>query len=140
MRFVCDAPKRRIWFAIETQAEADAESALMTHAVARFFAQAHEIATRSYRPADPHGIERDIGLKAHIRRTMPLFLTLRDDAGAGLATAMLAPEGDPPESVRRIIVGPDNADPYPNHADAIEALSRHLGYPLERADCYPYGR
>jgi hypothetical protein len=33
-----------------------------------------------------------------------------------------------------------NADPYVEHADAIRALSQHLGIALERSRCYPYRR
>jgi hypothetical protein len=39
-----------------------------------------------------------------------------------------------------IIVGPDNADPYPEHRPAIEALGRHFGISLERSRCFPYQR
>ena len=66
-------------------------------------------------------IEQDINKEAHIRRAMPLFLTLRDQdgncAGHGDAAARRA-RG----SGGCIIVGPGNADPYPEHGDAIAAL------------------
>ena len=44
---------------------------------------------------------------------MPLFLTLRDMNGNGLATAMLPPGGKSGGAC--IIVGPGNADPYIDH-------------------------
>jgi hypothetical protein len=39
-----------------------------------------------------------------------------------------------------IIVGPGNADPYPEHGDAIAALANHFGTTLDRGSCYPYRR
>ena len=74
---------------------------------------------------------------------MPRFLTLRDAEGEALATAMLPPEDedeDAEDGFRPIVVGPDNADPYPAHGAAIRALAEHFGLPLERARCYPYRR
>ena len=110
MQFVCDAPKGRTWFRIETEAEAAAESRLMRHAVEKHFQTAQQRARRSYVPGP--GLERDIGLKGHIARTMPVFLTLRADDGSGLATAMLPPGGKRLADFPIIIVGPENADPY----------------------------
>ena len=136
MQYVCDAPKGRTWFRIETEAEAAEESRLMRHAVERHFTGAQRRARGSYVPGQ--GLERDIGLKAHIARTMPIFLTLRADDGTGLATAMLPPGGKPLGDFPVIIVGPENSDPYAAHADAIEALGRHYGVQLARARCYPY--
>jgi hypothetical protein len=69
---------------------------------------------------------------------MPLFLTLRADDGAGLATAMLPPEGRNQVNFRTIIVGPENADPYDAHAPAIEALALHYNLHLPRETCFPY--
>ena len=97
MQYVCDAPKGRTWFRIETEAEATAESRLMRHAVEKHFLTAQQRARRSYVPGQ--GLERDIGLKGHIARTMPVFLTLRADDGSGLATAMLPPESPKRETV-----------------------------------------
>ena len=136
MQFACDAFKGRTWFRIETDAEATAESRLMRHAVEKHFQTAQQRARRSYVPGP--GLERDIGLKGHLARTMPVFLTLRADDGAGLATAMLPPQGKDVAEFPIIIVGPENADPYRDHADAIEALGRHFGMPLPRTRCYPY--
>lgn len=141
MRYECDAPGGKTWFGIETEAEADAESALMRHAVGKYFRRAREEAVARYRPpAAAAPIERDINLKNHIVRTMPRFLTLRDGEGEGLATAMLPPAGADADRFRTIIVGPDNDDPYVDHADAIAALGRHLGLTLDRERCYPYRR
>lgn len=140
MKYVCDAPGGKTWFRIETQAEAIVESDTMRHAVEKFFRQEREKATQSYQPASRSFIEQDIGLKAHLQRTMPLFLTLRDDEGNALATAMLPPEGRNDRSFRTIIVGVANEDPYPEHGGAIRALAAHLGIPLERERCYPYRR
>ena len=139
MRFICDAPDGKTWFGLETEAEAEAESDLMRHAVAKFYKRARAEAIASYAPppsAPP--IERDIGLNAHIVRSMPRFVTLRDGDGGGLATAMLPPAADGP--FRAIIVGPDNDDPYEAHADAIAALGRHVGLSLDPEACYPYRR
>lgn len=138
MKFVCDAPEGKTWFRIETEAEADHESELMRHAVAKFFRRERERAHAAWRPpAGAAVIERDIGLKAFVTRTMAMFLTLRDGEGAGLATAMLPPEsGD--VDFRVIIVGPANSDPYDLHGDAIAALEDHLDIDLARSDCYPY--
>ncbi len=140
MRFVCDAPGGTTWFQIETEAEAALESDLMGHAVEKHFRQARDQAAASYVP--PHGstIERDIGLEAHLRRVMPVFLTLRDQEGQGLATAMLPPPGQSVRAVRPVIVGPENSDPFRQHGAAIRALGEHYGHVLDRVWCYPYRR
>jgi hypothetical protein len=110
----------------------------MNHAVEKYFLREAESARASYRPTSSVSFERDIGLKAHVERTMPLFLTLRDRAGDGLATAMLPPSGKEHPSFRIVIVGPSNRDPYPDQGDAIAALGSHFGLTLDRARCYPY--
>jgi hypothetical protein len=140
MKYVCDANGGKTWFRVETQAEAEQESALMTHAVEKFFRREWEKAAQSYQPVSTAFIERDIGLKAHIQRQMPYFLTLRDEDGNALATAMLPPDGQANEGFTCIIVGPKNSDPYLNHADAIQALGNHFGLMLDRERCYPYRR
>ena len=140
MKYVCDAPERKTWFRLETEAEAEQESALMDHAVAKHFRRAREEAAASFTPSSSVYIEQNIGLEAHIQRAMPLFLTLRDGDGEGLATAMLPPEGRDDPAFRIIIVGRGNADPYPAHAAAIAALGAHLGLALERDRCFPYRR
>ena len=96
MRFVCDAPGGQAWFQIETEAEAALESDLMKHAVENHFRQAREHAATTYVPPSGSYIEQNIGLKAHLQRVMPVFLTLRDQEGKGLATAMLPPPGEDP--------------------------------------------
>ena len=143
MRFVCDAAGGKAWFRIETEAEAAKESELMCHAVEKHFRRAYEQAWRAYRPAPGPFVEQDIGRGAHVRRTMPVFLTLRDGDGTALATAMLPPEqaaGRNSPAVCPMVVGPGNGDPYPEHGEAIRDLGEHFGLALNRARCYPYGR
>jgi hypothetical protein len=141
MQYVCDAPGGKTWFRIETEAEAAAESAMMRHKVEKYFLQEQERATQTYQPTSSVYIEREIGLKAHLRKAMPLFLTLRDGDGNGLATAMLPPGGlDDDDMFRIIIVGAENGDPYPEQAEAIAALGRHFSLSLERDRCFPYRR
>src|SRR5215212_3668002 len=93
MQYVCDASGGKTWFRIETEAEAAAESEEMRHAVEKYFRKEHDKATQSFRPTSKVNFEQEIGLKAHIQREMPLFLTLRDSDGSPLATAMLPPSG-----------------------------------------------
>ncbi len=139
MQYVCDAPGRKTWFRIETEAEAAAESEAMRHAVERYFRREREAAIQKYRPAATASyIERDIGLAAHIARSMPLFLTLREHDGTALATAMLPPGVTETSGFRTIIVGPANSDPFVSQDDAIQALARHFGLTLSREGCYPY--
>jgi len=139
MRYVCEAPAGATWFRLETEAEAEAEAALMRHAVDKYFRRHEGAARESYRaPPNVALFEQAIGLKDHIARAMPLFLTLRADDGEGLATAMLPPEGRNQAGFRIVIVGPENGDPYAAHASAIAALGRHYGLELKREDCFPY--
>jgi hypothetical protein len=140
MRYVCDAPGDRTWFRIESEAEAVAESDAMRHAVEKYFRKEQDKAAQSFRPVSNVNFEQEIGLRAHIQREMPLFLTLRDGDGNPLATAMLPPYGRDDRGFRPIIVGPGNADPYPEQGDAIRALAAHYGVTLERSRCYPYRR
>ena len=140
MRFVCDAAGQETWFRIETEAEAAQESELMRHAVEKHFRRAHEQASQAYRPVPGPFVEQDIGRAAHVRRTMPVFLTLRDGEGNVLATAMLPPPGRDNLACSPMVVGPGNSDPYPEHRAAIEDLGRHFGLALDRARCYPCGR
>lgn len=140
MKYVCDAPNKTVWFRIETEAEAERESALMGHAVAKYFQREYEAAAARYTPTSTVRFEQNIGLKAHIQREMPLFLTLRDADGAALATAMLPPGGRERPGFKIIVVGKGNGDPYPEHGAAIAALVAHFGLALDRADCFPYAR
>ena len=140
MQYVCDAPPFT-WFRLETEGEATFESRAMDHAVERYFKQAYDLAVKSYvPPKSAHYIEQNIGLKAHIQRVMPMFLTLRDNEGTALVTAMLPPAGQDERSFKPIIVGPGNADPYLTHASAIRELGKHYGLTLDPARCYPYRR
>jgi hypothetical protein len=138
MKYVCDAPGRRTWFRIETEAEAAAESETMRHAVEKYFRRERETAVRLYQPTSTNYIERDIGLAAHIQRTMSMFLTLRENDGTPLATAMLPPGGADNGDFRIIIVGPANSDPFAAHDESIQALAGHFGLTLTRERCYPY--
>lgn len=138
MRHVCDAPQGKTWFRLESEAEAEAESNVMRHAVEKYFRREQEKATQSFRPKSTVFFEQEIGLREHVQREMPLFLTLRDDDGVPLATAMIPPVGRDERGFRSIIVGPANADPYPLHADAIRTLAEHFRIALDRARCYPY--
>src|SRR5207249_12215428 len=107
------------WFRIETEAEAASESDAMRQAVEKFFRKEQEKATQTFQSSSKVNFEQETGLKAHIQREMPLFLTLRDDEGNPLVTAMLPPGGREDRGFRPIIVGVANADPYVEHADAI---------------------
>ena len=140
MQFVCDAPDGKVWFRIETEGEAHLESRAMNHAVEKHFLQARDRAAESYKPVSEVYVEQNIGLAAHLKRTMPLFLTLRDSEGTALATAMLPPAGKPDPAFRMIIVGFSNQDPYPEHASAIAALGKYYGLLLERTRCFPSAR
>ena len=140
MEYICDAPGDRTWFRLEHEGEAFAESEEMGHAVEKHFQRAREQAVESYRPTSSVYIEQDIGLKDHIARVMPMFLTLRDMDGKALATAMLPPGGRDDAEFRIIIVGARNVDPYPTQGDAIDALGGHFGLKLDRARCFPYQR
>ena len=138
MQYICDAPGAKTWFRIETEGEAALESDAMGHAVEKHFRHAWEAAANSYRSDAGPFIERNIGLRDHIRRVMPMFLTLRDSEGRALVTAMLPPGGEDDPDFRIIIVGPENRDPYPDHAEAIGALADHFDLILERDRCFPY--
>jgi hypothetical protein len=138
MQYICDAPGAKTWFRIETEGEAALESAAMGHAVEKHFRHAWEAAANSYRSASVPFVEQNIGLKAHIQRVMPLFLTLRDAEGTALVTAMLPPDGRETSSFRTIIVGAANQDPYPEHEEAIAMLGRRFGLTLDRSRCFPY--
>lgn len=140
MRYVCEAPGGKTWFRIETEGEAVAESETMRHAVEKYFRKEQEKAVQSFQPVSKVFFEQEIGLKAHVQREMPLFLTLRDEDGNPLATAMLPPNGREDRNFRPIIVGIGNADPYPEQGEAVRSLGQHFGMPLERSRCYPYRR
>lgn len=140
MRYICEAPDGKTWFRLETDLEAAREAEMMHHAVEKFFRQEQEKAAKSFEPPSKLFIEQEIGLKAHIQRTMPMFLTLRDDDGNAYVTAMLPPSGKDVRGFTPIIVGPGNSDPYPAHGEAIRALGHHFGIELDRSRCFPYRR
>ena len=140
MKYVCDSPDGKAWFRIETEGEAQLESQAMNHAVEKYFRTEKEKALESYQPTSANYIERDIGLNAHLQRTMPWFMTLRDSEGTPLATAMLPPGGKESDNFRLIIVAANNADPYPQNETAIAALGAFLGIALDRERCFPYQR
>lgn len=140
MKYVCDGTDDKTWFRIETELEAVQESELMRHAVEKYFRNEWQKAAQSYRPVSKIEIEQNIGLKAHIQDTMPVFLTLRDSAGAGLATAMLPPGGTEQSGFRPIVVGPNNGDPYSVNAASIQKLAAHFRLALDRERCFPYRR
>lgn len=140
MRYVCDAPGGKTWFRLETEGEAIIESQVMRHAVEKFYRKERERAVATYQPVSTVFFEQAIGLEAHVQREMPVFLTLRDENGAALATAMLPPGAREDRTFRTIVVGLENSDPYPEHGEAIRALAAHVGMPLERSRCYPYRR
>src|SRR5260221_11594607 len=140
MQYVCDAPKGKTWFRIETEGEAAHESRLMSHTVEKYFCREREKAVQSWRPERPNAIERDIGLEAHVQREMPLFLTLRDREGNALATAMLPPGGKDRGGVRIILVYASNAPPYSPPSAALAALGAPFGFPLCRHRLLPYCR
>lgn len=140
MQYVCDAGDLT-WFRLETVGEAAIESQAMDHAVEKYFQQAYGDAVRAYTPpASVPAMEQNIGLKSHIARTMPRFLTLRDTDGKAHVTAMLPPEGGDLRTLRPVIVGHGNGDPYVEYGDAIEALGRHVNLDLDRDICFPYRR
>lgn len=140
MKYVCDVPPHT-WFRLETEGEAAAESKAMEHAVEKYFRQSHQAAVASYEPPKSlSSIEQNIGLKDHIQRAMPLFLTLRDRSGTPLVTGMLPPKGKDDRSFRPIVVGPKNSDPYPQYGAQIQKLAEHLGIELDPTRCFPYRR
>jgi len=140
MKYVCDAPGGKTWFRIETEGEAIIESQVMRHAVEKFYRKERERAVATYQPVSTVFFEQAIGLEAHVQREMPVFLTLRDENGTALATAMLPPGAREDRTFRTIVVGIENSDPYSEHGEAIRALAAHMGMPLERSRCYPYRR
>jgi hypothetical protein len=140
MEHVCDVAGGSAWFRIQSEAEAVQESELMRHAVEKHFRRAFEAASEAFDTTGIPFIEQDIRRASHIRRVLPVFLTLRDDEGRPLVTAMLPPPGRTQPELRPVVVGHGNSDPYPAHSEAIAALGARFGLRLDRARCYPYGR
>ena len=126
MQYVCDAPGRKTWFRIETEGEAMQESEAMRHSLDYCFRHEREAAVKCYAPSrNLNYIERNIGLGAHVQRTMPIFLTLRDSEGTPLATAVL-PQADDCEGREPRIVGPEYSDAFEAQRSAIAVLERHM--------------
>lgn len=138
MKYICDAPDGKTWFRLETQDEAEQESEKLKHAVGKHFRREREKAEKSFKSPSKVSFESNIGLEAHIQREMPLFLTLRDGEGKALVTAMLPPGGRNTSTSKIMIVGPANADPWPDHKAAIGALAKHFDLTLDRETCFPY--
>jgi len=140
MQYFCDAGELT-WFRLETAGEAALESQQMDHAVEKYFKQAYDDAVLTYQP--PSGVpamEQNIGLKEHVERVMPRFLTLRNNEGTALVTAMLPRTGHDEDDMRPIIVGKTNGDPYLDYEVAIDALGRHVDMDLNPQLCFPYRR
>jgi hypothetical protein len=108
----------------------------MRHALENHFVAERQRAVAKFR-ARPAltGIERDIGLDAYALRAMPLFLTLRDQEGMPLASAMLPQQTKEASPFRSTIVGPGYADAYAAHDGAIAALEKRFGLSLRR-ECH----
>lgn len=140
MQFICDG-LNGTWFRIETEGEAIQELQSMNHSVEKYYRQEAESAAKSFvPPPTSRPFEQKIGLKAHVQKAMPVFVTLRNRDGTGLVTAMLPPAGRDEKSFRPIVVGPGNNDPYPKYGEDIKALGRHYGLTLDPARCFPYRR
>ena len=128
-------------FASRPRPRRSPNSETMRHAVEKYFRKEQDKATQSFRPISKVYFEQEIGLKAHIQREMPLFLTLRDDgrhaaryrdaaARAGATTAAFA----------RSSSGPAMPIPIRSRAMRFARSAQHYGMTLERARCYPYRR
>ena len=83
-------------------------------------------------------LEQEIGLKDHVQRGgLPLFLTLRDEDGVGLVTAMVPPEGREERGFRCHPGRPRRPNPRRRASPMLRWASR-LGVALTPARCYPY--
>ena len=141
MQYICDAPEKKAWFRIESSVEAALESAVMKNAIEVQYENALRAAVQTYQPSTRlRFIERNIGLNAHVARTMPMFLTLRDSEGNHLANAMLPPCGRNDEGFVCHIVGPGGSDALKAEASAVDALERHFGLSVQNKEhgelCY----
>ena len=136
MQYVCDA-EEYTWFRIETQGEATLESRVMSHTLENNFREVYEAAARLHTPSKSvRFVEQNIGLKAHIQRTMPMFMTLRAKDGTPLVTAILPPVGQDERSVRPLVIGSANTNPYAKHGAAIRKLGEHYGLGLDPTRSY----
>lgn len=133
MQFICEAPGQKTWFRIETEGEAVDDAEAMRHAMDYRFRHERQLAIRSYNPnTDARTAEN--GLGAHLRRTMPIFLTLRGSDGLPLATAIVPQIAG---YYAANVVGPSYTDAYAREQDAIAALEAHLGRSLRRESYSP---
>ena len=140
MEYVCDAPGRKTWFRIESENEALVESETMRNSIEIQYESARRDAIRKYLPSPRlQSFERDIGLKAHLQRTMPMFLTLRDREGTPLANATLPPCGEYDGSYTGRVIGPNGTDALVSQADAVGALERHFGLAIQLPIDVPIG-
>ena len=113
----------------------------MNHTLENTFRDAYETAAKLHSPAKSvRFVEQNIGLKAHIQRTMPMFLTLRAKDGTPLVTAVLPPIGRDGITFRPIVIGPANTNPYPKNVAAIRKLAEHYGLDLEQTRSYRSNR
>ena len=138
MEYICDAPGDRTWFRLVSEGEAVMESEVMRHAVEKYFRREWEKASKSFKPLTSVFFEQDIGLAAHIQREMPFFLTLRDEEGTPLVTAMLPSGGrrDRSFGLHHRRAGQYRSLQAARRCD--RALAEHFDMPLDRAHCYPY--
>jgi hypothetical protein len=135
MQYVCDAPGRKTWFRIETDGEALLEAELMRNAIEVQYENARLAAVQTYQPSQRlQSFERNIGLKAHLERSMPIFLTLRDSEGTPLANAMLPPGGRENGLHTTRVVGPNGADAMRFEPEAVKALEKHYNIAIEADD------
>ena len=136
MQYVCDAGEYT-WFRIETLGEASLESRVMNHTLETNFREAYEAAARLHTPSKSvRFVEQNIGLKAHIQRTMPMFMTLRAQDGTPLVTAILPPAGRDERSFRPLVIGSANTNPYTKHGAAIRKLAEHYSLSLDPTRSY----
>ena len=140
MKYICDAPDGKTWFRLETEIDAEQESSLMDHCVVERFRRERARAIQNCRRQSTMSVGQDVGLERQVRVKMPIFLTLRDRAGAALVTAVLAHGTYEEPGAAFLIVGKGNSDPYPDHSAAIEAstgraASRSLEVALTGSPC-----
>ena len=138
MEYVCDAPNNLTWFRLVTEGEAIAESLEMRHAVEKHYRRERERAAETFHPTID-GVHRAGHQQGSSHQAVDAVVPdAADEDGKPLVTAMLPPKGKGGGGC--IIVGPGNADPYPEYGAAIAALGSHFGITLDRTSCYPYRR
>lgn len=100
---VLGVDERRTWYRIANLAAAVEEGEKARHAVEHYFA---------------FGTARG-----------DAFYSLRDPSGLPIATVMVSNETGMEH--RTIVAGPGNTCPWPDHADALDALSELVGRPID---------